>query len=120
MSQVPYSADPIRPVSPMDEKKHSVEIVEDVGSLHPSLEHQAQLKSTLDSLPLLKSAWLFRKTVLICTIAGFCAATDGYQNTLSASIIANKGFVQQFGELNAKGVMALVPKHVSTFGGIFR
>jgi hypothetical protein len=104
----------------MDEKKHSVEIIEDAGSFHASLEHQAQLKSSLDNLPLLKSAWIFRKTVLVCTIAGFCAATDGYQNTLSASVIANKGFVNQFGELNAKGKMALVPKHVSTFGGVFR
>ncbi len=37
----------------------------------------AQLKSKLDRLPLLKSVSAFRKTVFICGIAGFCAATDG-------------------------------------------
>ena len=104
------------PLTPLDEKKLDIDIVEDVAQENP----QAQLKSELDALPIAKSAWVFRKTVLICALAGFCAATDGYQNTLSASIIANKGFVKQFGAINAKGKLALNPTHVSSWGGIFR
>jgi len=43
--------------------------------------------------------------------------TAGYQNTLSSSVIANKGFIAQFKDPGAK---KLNPTHVSTFGGLFR
>ena len=36
-----------------------------------------QLKSRLDKLTLWKSAWTFRKAVLIAALAGFSAVTDG-------------------------------------------
>lgn len=104
------------PMTPLDEKKVDILAIEDVADENP----QTQLKSELDALPIFKSAWVFRKTVFICAIAGFCAATDGYQNTLSSSIIANKGFVAQFGGINDKGKLALNPTHVSSWGGIFR
>jgi hypothetical protein len=103
------------PMDELDEKK-----VEDFGIEDVAQENtHVQLKSELDSLPIAKSAWIFRKTVLICAIAGFCAATDGYQNTLSASIIANAGFKKQFGGL-VKGKYVIPAPHVSTWGGLFR
>lgn len=103
------------PMDEMDEKK-----VEDFGIEDIAQENtQVQLKSELDALPIVKSAWIFRKTVFICAIAGFCAATDGYQNTLSASIIANAGFKKQFGGL-VKGKYVIPAQHVSTWGGLFR
>lgn len=36
-----------------------------------------QLKSELDTLGILETLWKFRKTVLICSIAGFSSITDG-------------------------------------------
>jgi hypothetical protein len=36
-----------------------------------------QLKSEFDRLSILQALWTFRKTVMICGLAGFCAATDG-------------------------------------------
>lgn len=103
------------PMDELDEKK-----VEDFGIEDIAQENtHVQLKSELDALPIAKSAWVFRKTVLICAIAGFCAATDGYQNTLSASIIANAGFKKQFGAL-VKGKYVIPAQHVSTWGGLFR
>jgi hypothetical protein len=36
-----------------------------------------QLKSELDTLPLMKAIWAFRRVFLLCTIAGFTASTDG-------------------------------------------
>lgn len=44
---------------------------------------------------------------------------DGYQVNLNGSIIANKGFIRQFGTVrSATGVLSLDPKHVSVWGGI--
>ena len=103
------------PTDDLDEKKVEDFGIEDIGQENSHL----QLKSDLDALPIAKSAWIFRKTVLICAIAGFCAATDGYQNTLSASIVANAGFKKQFGDL-VKGKYVIPAPHVSTWGGLFR
>jgi hypothetical protein len=99
----------------MDEKKVEDFHVEDIAQENTYV----QLKSELDALPIVKSAWIFRKTVMICAIAGFCAATDGYQHTLSASIIANDGFKKQFGGL-VNGKYIIPAPHVSTWGGLYR
>jgi hypothetical protein len=99
-----------------------------------------QLKSELDTLPLMKSIWAFRRVFLLCTIAGFTASTDGqysklndcalcshitgFQNQISGSILANRGFINHVSNgqyYNAKtGNMALNPLWVSVFNGIFR
>jgi hypothetical protein len=50
-------------------------ILNDEGLLKGPVE--AQMKSTFDSLSTKQALSVFRKTVLICTVAGFCAATDG-------------------------------------------
>jgi hypothetical protein len=44
---------------------------------------------------------------------------EGYQNQIAANVIANKGFIQQFGGMYG-GKLKLNPNHVSVFGGIFR
>lgn len=50
-------------------------------------EGEVQLKSTLDRLSFWQAVSVYRKTVGICFIAAFCAATDGYQNQIASSII---------------------------------
>jgi len=103
-----------------------------------------QLKSELDTLPLMKAIWTFRRVFLLCTIAGFTASTDGespicfaaissawkltritgFQNQISGSILANKGFIRHISNgqyINPKtGAWALDPTWVSVFNGIFR
>ena len=88
------------------------------------------LKSGFDDLSTGQAISVFRKAVFICTIAGFAAATDGesciwklrltsgYQHQLTASIIANKGFIAQFAP--AETPTKLLPTHVSAWGGIYR
>lgn len=39
----------------------------------------------------------------MCNLISIAAAADGYQYTLNGNIIANKGFVNHVGFLNAKG-----------------
>lgn len=51
------------------------EVFQDEKVVH---EHQ-KLKSDLDELGLLQTAWRFRKAVLICFLLCVAAAADGYQ-----------------------------------------
>jgi hypothetical protein len=39
--------------------------------------HSVQMKSQFDRLSMFKAISTFRKTALICLVAGFCASTDG-------------------------------------------
>lgn len=55
-------------------------------SLKPEVEHEdkvvhehQKLKSDLDELGLLQTAWRFRKAVSICFLLCVAAAADGYQ-----------------------------------------
>lgn len=66
-------------------------ISNDVARPKPTEFSDTQLKSNLDQLPLLKAIAIFKKTTLICLIAGFTAATDGRSisdNRLSACLFA--------------------------------
>ncbi|KAK3216574.1 hypothetical protein GRF29_1g242230 [Pseudopithomyces chartarum] len=51
---------------------------------------------------------LFKTSTAVCFAAAFSAAADGYQIAMNASVIANKGFVQEFAtKTNAKGGLYL-------------
>lgn len=87
---------------------------EDVVGKEPG--QAVQMKSELDALSWWQTLKTFKRVVLIAGIAGFTAATDGYQNQMNNSIVANKGFIRQF----SGGGTKLNPKHVSAFGGCSR
>ena len=56
---------------------------EDFVDQKPTEFSENQLKSELDTLPLLKSVWTFRRAFLLCTLAGFTASTDGEFKSVS-------------------------------------
>jgi hypothetical protein len=62
----------------LEDQKH---IANDDGHHEQDLKatefSENQLKSELDTLPLMKAIWAFRRVFLLCTIAGFTASTDG-------------------------------------------
>ncbi|ORY25553.1 general substrate transporter [Naematelia encephala] len=78
----------------------------------------AHLKSGFDELSLFKTAWAFRKAVIICTLLNFAAAADGYQINLNGNIIANQGFIDKIGEKNAKGVYQLNAHYTALWGAL--
>ncbi|OCF31052.1 hypothetical protein I317_06846 [Kwoniella heveanensis CBS 569] len=106
-------------ISPTEEKgdvityEHAPQHAIDANE--PEKIRDVQLKSSYDRLSVLQAMGVFKRSVLICGIAGFAAATDGFQHQLSASVIANKGFIQQFASDHKK----LEAPHVSTFGGLY-
>jgi hypothetical protein len=61
-------------ISPEDKRDQDIHFEHDLKATEFS---ENQLKSELDTLPLMKSIWAFRRVFLLCTIAGFTASTDG-------------------------------------------
>ncbi|CAI6089379.1 hypothetical protein V2G26_011391 [Clonostachys chloroleuca] len=57
---------------------------------------KGQATSGYEHLTIWESVITFRHPILFCTLAAFSAAADGYQIGINASIVANKGFIQQF------------------------
>ncbi|EEY17267.1 sugar transporter [Verticillium alfalfae VaMs.102] len=71
------------------------------------------LKSDHDELGLWATA------VFICNLIAIAAAADGYQYKLNGNIIANKGFVNRIGFLNAAGTKhVLNAQHTALWGAI--
>ncbi|KAI5197087.1 hypothetical protein AUEXF2481DRAFT_43028 [Aureobasidium subglaciale EXF-2481] len=63
-----------------------------------------QAASGYENLTLWQTVRVFKVATLVCFLAAFSAATDGYQIGINGSIIANKGFVDQFAtETNSAG-----------------
>jgi len=60
-----------------DQKHLANEDVHHEHDLKATEFSENQLKSELDTLPLMKAIWAFRRVFLLCTIAGFTASTDG-------------------------------------------
>ncbi|KAM9875955.1 hypothetical protein VD0002_g7282 [Verticillium dahliae] len=84
------------------------------------LKHEAVvLKSDHDELGLWATVCRFKKAVLICNLIAIAAAADGYQYKLNGNIIANKGFVNHIGFLNAAGTKhVLNAQHTALWGAM--
>jgi hypothetical protein len=73
----------------LGEEKPVIRTVEDVQHVAPTeavvkkqidelnAGHAVQMKSQFDRLSIPEAISTFRKTALICLVAGFCASTDG-------------------------------------------
>ncbi|EXA30884.1 hypothetical protein FOVG_17761 [Fusarium oxysporum f. sp. pisi HDV247] len=73
------------------------EIIEDAVA-------RGQITSGYETLGWWHTVAKFKFVSFVCFLAAFSAATDGFQVAMSASIIANKGFVAEFGtKVNADG-----------------
>ncbi|SCZ98214.1 BZ3500_MvSof-1268-A1-R1_Chr3-2g06225 [Microbotryum saponariae] len=120
-----------------DSKEERAEHVEHVD------HYSATRKSALDSLTIPQAFKAYKVAAMYATIAAFSAMCDGYQSrsspnlftlhrshdrgfqvNLNGSIIANKGFIRQFGTVFTKSATtgtittSLNPKYVSVWGGM--
>ncbi|EEU46206.1 uncharacterized protein NECHADRAFT_79489 [Fusarium vanettenii 77-13-4] len=73
-----------------------------------------QMRSELDNLPILKALRIYWRIALICMMAAFSAALEGYQLALANAIVSNKGFIRQM----PNGGTKLNPTHVAVWGGM--
>ncbi|KAI9162757.1 substrate transporter [Paramyrothecium foliicola] len=81
-------------------------------------EHGVVLKSSLDGLGLLATAKKFWKAVIVCNLLCIAAACDGYQVVLNGNVIANRGFIRQFGFPNDQGVNTLNANYTALWGAM--
>ncbi|TEA12032.1 MFS transporter fmqE [Colletotrichum sidae] len=78
---------------------------------------QGQITSGYETLTLWQTVKKFKLVSIVCFLAALSAATDGYQVAMSASIIANKGFVEQFATTtNAAGTKFIDSPIISSWG----
>lgn len=64
---------------------------------------------------------VFWRAVLFCVLTGVGALFDGAVVSIPGLIIANAGFINQFGTItNAKGILELDALHVSAWGAVQR
>ena len=91
------------------ENKNDVQHLSELPSAEARDEESAGLlKSRFDHLPLLQTLWIFRRAAIYCFISFTWQMLDGWEVNLSGTLIANQGFVNQFGTNNGqKGVLAL-------------
>ncbi|ORX39544.1 general substrate transporter [Kockovaella imperatae] len=78
-----------------------------------------ELKSEFDVLTVPQVMWKFRKALSFGVIIGVTALADGYAGMINGVIIANPGFVKQFGTVTTPdGTKALAPSIVSAWGAV--
>ncbi|KAJ6027072.1 general substrate transporter [Penicillium canescens] len=78
---------------------------------------KGQVTSGYETLSWWQTVRKFKLVSFICFMAAFSAATDGYQVAMSASIIANKGFVKEFAtKINPDGKQYLASNIISSWG----
>ncbi|WOO81685.1 MFS transporter fmqE [Vanrija pseudolonga] len=60
----------------------------------------------------------FWRATLCCFFGGVCVLMEGYQGSITGSIVSNVGFIDQFGTYNpATGKKSLAAEYVSAWGG---
>ena len=79
----------------------------------------ARAESEFVDLTKYQSVRIFWKSTLVCVLAMVAVLMDGYANQTPGNIIANAGFIKQFGtEYHADGSVYLNSHYVSLWGGL--
>ncbi|KAL4882336.1 hypothetical protein BJY04DRAFT_217254 [Aspergillus karnatakaensis] len=69
-------------------------------------------------LSLLESIRTYKYATIICILAAVGALSDGYQVQMSGSIVAEPGFIRQFGDLQSDGTYKIDPQYISLWGSL--
>lgn len=83
------------------------------------IENNAQFRAANDELNFFRTIKTYPIAAGTCLLSAFGALSDGFQLSIPGSIIANQGFINQFGTdgLGTGGAKALDPQHVAAWGG---
>lgn len=67
-------------------------------------------------LGLVQSLRTYKVASLMCVLAAVGALSDGYQIQMSGSIVALKGFIRTFGDLQDDGEYKINPQYLALWG----
>ncbi|KAJ5377257.1 uncharacterized protein N7496_004666 [Penicillium cataractarum] len=76
------------------------------------------VKSRFDEMSLGRTVWVFRRVALVSLAVYTGYVCEGFELKAGNSIVANAGFIKQFGNKNASGVAALDATWVSTWSSL--
>lgn len=67
------------------------------------------MKSPIDDLSIWKTVWIFKRVVLFVVLVYTGYVCEGFELSAGGTIVANNGFIKQFGSRAEEGVRALDP-----------
>ncbi|EME80067.1 uncharacterized protein MYCFIDRAFT_198401 [Pseudocercospora fijiensis CIRAD86] len=76
------------------------------------------LKSRYDELSILRTLWVFKRVIFVSLAVYTGYLCEGFELNAGGSVIANAGFIKQFGDAKSTGVRALDPTWVSTWSAL--
>ncbi|KAH7356508.1 general substrate transporter [Rhexocercosporidium sp. MPI-PUGE-AT-0058] len=76
------------------------------------------VKSRYDELSIPRTVWVFKRVVLVSLAVYTGYVCEGFELGAGGSIVANKGFIKQFGTTGGTGVRALDPTWLSTWSAL--
>ncbi|BEI81737.1 hypothetical protein CcaverHIS002_0208970 [Cutaneotrichosporon cavernicola] len=87
-----------------------------------ALDGEGLVKSRFDQLTIREALWVFRRSLVVCFFVFTGRMLEFFEIVMSGAILANPGFIKQFGDPNRagkiKGVGALDPNWVSAWAVI--
>ncbi|BEJ17722.1 hypothetical protein CspHIS471_0611230 [Cutaneotrichosporon sp. HIS471] len=76
------------------------------------------MKSPIDHLSIWQTLWIFKRVVIFIILVYTGYVCEGFELNAGGTIVANKGFLKQFGARDQEGVRALDPTWLSTWGAM--
>ncbi|KAH8819233.1 hypothetical protein F5884DRAFT_743652 [Xylogone sp. PMI_703] len=104
-------AEPATSLSEKHEVMHLEGAPADVDAMAKISEYDSYglVKSRYDELSILRTLWVFRRVVLISLAVYTGYVCEGFELGAGGSVVANAGFIKQFGTEGGAGVRALDP-----------
>ncbi|WVW79665.1 hypothetical protein I302_101634 [Kwoniella bestiolae CBS 10118] len=80
------------------------------------IEHEESAFVGMSRMQALRVFW---RPTLFCYMCAFSVVMNGYQDSLPGGLLANAGFIKQFGTISdGEGGMALDAQHISVWSGV--
>ncbi|KAJ5825160.1 hypothetical protein N7474_002298 [Penicillium riverlandense] len=92
--------------------------VDEITTKLDGYDSDGLVKSTFDQLSIPQTLWAFKRVILISLAVYTGYICEGFELGAGGSVIANAGFIKQFGEKGQSGVKALDPTWVSTWSAL--
>ena len=98
------------PYPEVDEKQQNVYQLDNAEpdlAAAAAMEGYALSKSRFDQLSIPRTLWVFRRAVLVCLAVYTGYVCEGFELGAGGSVVANAGFIKQFGTTDEIGVRGL-------------
>ncbi|CEJ81535.1 Putative Glycoside hydrolase family 78 protein [[Torrubiella] hemipterigena] len=99
------------------EKPSVAEHIETATATDGDSDH-GLFKSRYDQLSLPQTLWVFKRVILVTLAVYTGYVCEGFELGAGGTVIANAGFIKQFGSRDGTGVRALDPTWVSTWSSL--